>query len=72
MSYSIKINIGAFKFIPYECKEQCYKSMLNDIYYFYNNKKPNKNEKIICIDGDKLNLSRDNLLLIIVIFLFFH
>jgi hypothetical protein len=63
MSYSIKINFEAFKFIPYEYKEQCYKSMLNDIYYFYYSKKPNKNEKIICIDGNKFNLSRDNILL---------
>jgi hypothetical protein len=61
MSYSVKVNLKAFKFIPLEFKEQCYKSMLNDIYYFYHNKRPNNNEKIICIDGNKFNLSRDNL-----------
>jgi len=64
MSYSVKINMKAFKYIPGELKEQYYNSMLNDVYYFYNNIKPNNNEKIICIDGNELNLSRNNLLLI--------
>lgn len=64
MSYSVKINMNAFKYIPCELKEKYYNSMLNDVYYFYNNIKPNNNEKIICIDGNELNLSRNNLLLI--------
>lgn len=34
MSYSVKVNLTAFKYIPYEYKEKCYNSMLNDIYYF--------------------------------------
>ena len=38
--------------------------MLNDIYYFYFNIKPNNNQRIICIDKNKFNLSRDNLQLI--------
>jgi hypothetical protein len=61
MTYLVKVNLAAFKYIPLEYKEQCYKSMLNDIYYFYYKIKPNNNEKIICIDGNKFNLSRDNL-----------
>ncbi len=61
MTYLVKVNLAAFKYIPMEYKEQCYKSMLNDIYYFYYKIKPNNNEKIICIDGNKFNLSRDNL-----------
>ena len=46
MSYSVKVNLTAFKYIPYEYKEQCYNSMLNDIYYFYNNIKPNNKQKL--------------------------
>ena len=64
MSYSVKVNLTAFKYIPYEYKEQCYNSMINDIYYFYNNIKPNNKQKIICIDNNNLNLSRDNLMII--------
>ena len=56
MSYSVKVNLTAFKYIPYEYKEQCYNSMINDIYY-------NK-QNIICIDNNNLNLSRDNLMII--------
>lgn len=58
MSYSVKVNLTAFKYIPYEYKEQCYNSMINDIYYF------NNKQKIICIDNNNLNLSRDNLMII--------
>ena len=64
MSYYVKVNLNAFKYITYEYKEQCYNSMLNDIYYFYYNIKPNNNQKIICIDNNNLNLSRDNLMII--------
>ena len=64
MSYSVKVNLKAFKYIPFEYKEKCYNSMVNDIYYFYNNIKPNNNQKIICIDNNKLNLSRNNLMII--------
>jgi hypothetical protein len=63
MSYSVKVNLAAFKYIPVEYKEQCYKSMVNDIYYFYNNIKPNNNQIVIFIDGNNLNLSRDNLMI---------
>lgn len=66
MSYSVKVNLKAFKYIPYEHQEQCYNSMLNDIYYFYYSTRPKNNETIICIDGNKYNLSRNNLLLMIM------
>jgi hypothetical protein len=69
MSYSIKVNLMAFNYIPFEFRDKCYNYMVNDIYYFYNNIKPNNNQKIICIDGNNLNLSRDNIYLIIIIFL---
>jgi hypothetical protein len=64
MSYSVKVNLKAFNYIPFEFRDKCYNSMVNDIYYFYNNIKPNNNQKIICIDGNNLNLSRDNLMII--------
>ena len=64
MSYSVKVNLKAFNYIPFEFRDKCYNSMVNDIYYFYNN-----NQKIICIDGNNLNLSNDNIYLIIIIFL---
>ena len=64
MSYSVKVNLKAFNYIPFEFRDKCYNSMINDIYYFYNNIKPNNNQKIICIDGNNLNLSRDNLMII--------
>ena len=64
MSYSVKVNLNAFNYIPFEFRDKCYSSMVNDIYYFYNNIKPNNNQKIICIDGNNLNLSRDNLMII--------
>ena len=64
MSYSVKVNLKALKYIPFKFRDKCYNSMVNDIYYFYNNIKPNNNQKIICIDGNNLNLSRDNLMII--------
>ena len=64
MYYSVKVNLKAFNYIPFEFRDKCYNSMVNDIYYFYNNIKPNNNQKIKCIDGNNLNLSRDNLMII--------
>jgi hypothetical protein len=64
MSYYVKVNLKAFNYIPFEFRDKCYNSMVNDIYYFYNNIKPNNNQKIIYIDGNNLNLSRDNLMII--------
>ena len=64
MSYSVKVNLKAFNYIPFEFRDKFYNSMVNDIYYFYNNIKPNNNQKIICIDNNNLNLSRDNLMII--------
>lgn len=64
MTYIVKVNLTAFKYIPNEYKEEYYKSMVNDIYYFYHNIKPNNTDNIICIDGNKFNLSRNNLQLI--------
>ena len=61
MVYNIKVNFTAFKYIPLEYKEQCYLSMVIDIYYFYYNNKPKENEMIICIDGNQFNLNKENL-----------
>jgi hypothetical protein len=60
----VNINFSAFKYIPNEFKEQCYNSMKRDIYYFYTGIMTTDNEEIICIDGDRFNLSKNNLVLI--------
>ena len=41
-----------------------YNSLVIDIYYFYYGIKPDIYENIICINGNKYDLRKDNLLLI--------
>ena len=59
----IMINIKSFDYIPDDKKQECYKSMVNDIYFFYYGIKPSYNDIIICIDDNPYNLDKNNLLL---------
>ena len=61
---NIMINPAFMHHIPDNKKEECYNSMLNDLYYFYNNTKPTPEQHIILLDGNYFNLSKDNLLLL--------
>ncbi len=55
------INNNSFNYIPLKKHDECYKSLLTDVYYLYYNIKPNENEMIITIDGNKWNMDKDNL-----------
>jgi len=58
------IDTSYLQYIPEDKREQCYKSMVSDIYYFYYGIRPNNNDKIICIDNNKYNLDKNNLKLL--------
>lgn len=58
------IDTSYLKYIPEDKREQCYKSMVEDIYYFYYGIRPNNNEIIICIDDNKYNLDKNNLMIL--------
>lgn len=58
------INTKFLKYIPIEEQEYYYNILLKDIYYFYHGIKIEDNIKIICINGNKWDLSKENLTLI--------
>ena len=58
------INTRYLHYIPVEKRDECYNSLVEDIYYFYFGIKPKPNEKIKCINGNKFDLNKNNLLLI--------
>ena len=58
------INTRYLTYIPVEKREKCYNSMVEDIYYFYFGIKPKPNEKIICFNGNKFDLNKNNLLIL--------
>jgi len=58
------INTKFLKYIPIEEQEYYYNILLKDIYYFYHAIKIEDNIKIICINGNKWDLSKENLTLI--------
>lgn len=55
------IDIRYLHHIPEEKWDECYLSLINDVYYFYNGIKPDMNDRIICKNGNKYDLSKDNL-----------
>ena len=58
------INQSYLKHIPEDKWEQCYKSMVEDIYYFYFGIRPSNYQKIECINNNKFDLNKNNLVLI--------
>ncbi len=56
------INTRIFKYIPIEEHEYYYNILLQDVYYFYHCIKMHDNIKIICKNGIKYELSKDNLM----------
>ena len=61
---NIMINPLFLEYIPEDKKDEIYYNMIVDIYYFYNDVKPNENERIILLDGNKYNLTKENLKLV--------
>jgi hypothetical protein len=55
------INTGYLKYVSKEKQDAIYISMVRDIYYFYNGIKTNENETIICLNGEKYDMSKENL-----------
>jgi hypothetical protein len=51
------------KYIPIEDHEYYRNILLKDVYYFYHGIKINDDVKIICKNGNELDLSRENLTL---------
>ncbi len=52
------INTRYLQYILEDKKEECYKSMVEDIYYFYYGIRPNKNEEIKRINDNKFDLNK--------------
>lgn len=55
------IDIRYLNYIPLSKRDEVYQSLVNDVYYFYYGIKPNMNDIIICKNGNKYDLSKDNL-----------
>jgi hypothetical protein len=55
------INTKYLKYISEEKQDAIYKSMVRDIYSFYHGMKTNENETIICLNGCKYDMSKENL-----------
>ena len=51
------------KYIPIEDHEYYRNILLKDVYYFYHGIKIEDDIKIICINGNELDLSKENLIL---------
>lgn len=43
-------------------REEAHNNLIRDVYYFYNNYKPNFQERILMKDGNIYNLDKDNLI----------
>lgn len=57
------INTRYLQYISEDKRDECYKSMVDDIYYFYYGIRPNKNQLIKCINGNIYDLDKINLIL---------
>ena len=58
------INKSYLQYIPEDKWQQCYNSMIQDIYYFYYGIRLNNNQSIKCINGNMYDLDKNNLILI--------
>ncbi len=57
------INTGYLKYIPEEKQDAIYKSMARDIYFFYHGVKTKDNETVTCLNGNKYDMSKENLII---------
>ena len=55
------INPNYLKYIPDAKKDEMHKSLMTDVYYLYHGIKPNKNEKIISMNNDIFDMTKENL-----------
>ena len=55
------INTKYIEYIAEDKRDEVYRSLVRDIYYFYYGMKPNENETIICINGIKYDIAKHNL-----------
>ena len=58
------INQSYLQYIPEDKRQQCHKSLLEDVYYLYHGYKPNNHQIIKCINGNTYDLDKNNLILI--------
>ena len=57
------INTKFLEYIPVEQHDYYYNILLKDVYYFYHGIKPDDDIKINTINGNKYDLSKQNLIL---------
>lgn len=58
------INQSYLQYIPEDKWQECYNSMIKDVFYFYNGYRPNNYQTIKCINGNMYDLDKNNLILI--------
>jgi len=58
------INPDYLKYIPDAKKDVCHTNLMIDVYYFYYGIKPNENQKIICMNNDIFDMTKENLKLV--------
>ena len=58
------INPDYLKYIPDAKKDEIHRNLIIDVYYLYHGIKPNKNEKIICMNNDIFDMTKENLKLV--------
>lgn len=58
------INTRYLHYIPLEKRDETYSNLVIDIYYFYYGIKPELYENIVCINDNKYDLRKENLVLI--------
>jgi len=57
------IDIRYLNYIPLSKRDEVYRSLVKDIYYFYYGIKPLPDEDIILLDENKWNMNKSNLII---------
>ena len=58
------INPNYLKYISDAKKDELHTNLMIDVYYFYYGIKPNANQKIICMNNNAFDLTKENLKLV--------
>ena len=58
------IDKSYLKYIPVEMREKLHYNLMVDVFYFHYGYKPTNNQKIKCINNNKFDLNKSNLILI--------